>query len=255
MQAGSMSDSDSNKRDEAAAPLQQPVRPGPRPGQPVFNLPPSILVALALLIVIFVIQSVVPADLAEWIYITFGFSPLRYWPQFAPDGLAFLWTPVTYSLLHGSIAHIGFNGLWFAIFGTPVVRRIGPTRFVIFWILSSIAAAALHLLLNWGEPSVMVGASGVISGLMGAACRFAFATPVRIAPGILVLPRLTILEALRNRRVVSFTLMWLLGNLIAALGLFDLAEGAIAWDAHIGGFLFGFLLFDLFDPQRRLPAG
>ncbi|MBP1849968.1 rhomboid family intramembrane serine protease [Rhizobium halophytocola] len=227
-----------------------PTPPGRPPREPVFNLPGPVLAALAVIVVIFAIQSIVPPDVEEWMVIVFGFSPLRYAPVFAPDGLAYLWTPVTYSLLHGGIAHLGFNALWLAAFGTPVARRIGPLRFLLFWILSSIAGAAFHLAVNFGDPSLMIGASGVISGLMGSACRFAFSPPVLRAPGVVAWPRLSILQALQTRTVLMFTIAWLVGNLLAAFGVFGQVGGAIAWDAHLGGFLFGFLLFGLFDPQR-----
>jgi membrane associated rhomboid family serine protease len=55
-----------------------------------------------------------------------------------------------------------------------VARRIGPFRFVVFWLLSALASAALFLVFHWGDQSIMVGASGVVSALMGAAARFAF---------------------------------------------------------------------------------
>lgn len=100
----------------------------------------------------------------------------------------------------------------------------------------------------------MVGASGVVSALMGAACRFAF--PPRGGYDRVwghLYPRQTIKGAFRNRTVVIFTVMWLIGNVLVALGLplVGADAGEIAWDAHIGGFLFGFLLFALFDPNRE----
>jgi len=141
--------------------------------------------------------------------------------------------------------------LWLTAFGAPVVRRIGTTRYVIFWILSAAAAAFFHAALHWGEQTVLIGASGVVSALMGAACRFAF--PVRggfdRTYGHLY-PRQSILGALRNRTVAVFVAIWFVGNVLIAIGLplFGQDAGQIAWDAHIGGFLFGYLLFGFFDP-------
>ena len=173
----------------------------------------------------------------------------------AEQNLEWLWTPVTYSLLHGGWEHLVFNSLWLAAFGTPVVRRIGTGRYVMFWISSSIAAAALHAVLNWGDPTLLVGASGVISALMGAACRFAFpasggAYNARFGH---LYPRQPYAVIFRNRTVAIFVLIWLFGNLVVGLGipLFGDIGGVIAWDAHLGGFAFGFLCFGLFDPQPR----
>ncbi|MDH4440314.1 MAG: rhomboid family intramembrane serine protease, partial [Rhizobium sp.] len=127
--------------------------------------------------------------------------------------------------------------------------------FVVFWIVSAVAAVALHAAVNWGEPSEMVGASGVISALMGAACRFAFGGRLRGGPasGDSEPPLLSIPAALSDRTVRIFILVWFLGNIAIAVGLplMGSDSGAIAWDAHIGGFLMGFFGFQLFD--RRKP--
>jgi membrane associated rhomboid family serine protease len=126
-------------------------------------------------------------------------------------------------------------------------------------ILSAAAAewlAAVHAGVNWGQPTILIGASGVVSALMGSACRFAFGSSGRsIAHYTGFQPaRLSIGEALSLRTVRVFIIVWFLGNIAIALGLplFGDLAGTIAWDAHIGGFLFGFLLFGLFDP---VPAG
>ncbi|MFN7011078.1 MAG: rhomboid family intramembrane serine protease [Allorhizobium sp.] len=221
---------------------------------PVFNLPGAILAALVPLGLIYAAQALLlPASTVQWLTITFGFLPLRYVYPLSEQGLEWLWTPVTYSLLHGSLEHLAFNGLWLAAFGTPVVRRIGTFRFVLFWIASAAAGAAVHAAVNWGQPSIMIGASGVVSALMGSACRFAFGRPGRAAFQHHVgfqPPRLGILEALSQRTVRVFIIAWFFGNIAIAFGLplFGDLSGTIAWDAHIGGFLFGFLLFALFDP-------
>jgi membrane associated rhomboid family serine protease len=220
--------------------------------QPVFNLPGSLLFSLLLIIGIYVIDTYLLDDgLQSEVLIHFAFTPLRYVYPLASQGLDWLWTPVTYSLLHGSIEHVGFNALWLAAFGAPVARRIGTVRYVLFWILSAAAAAFFHAALNWGEQTVLIGASGVVSALMGAACRFAF--PARGGYDRTfghLYPRQSIVGAFRNHTVVIFTVMWLAGNVLIAVGmpLVGAGSGEIAWDAHIGGFLFGFLLFALFDP-------
>lgn len=234
----------------------QPERAGGPPleprREPVFNLPRGILVSIVLLAAIYAVQSLLlsPA-MTELFLVSFGFSPLRYVFPLSEQGFEWLWTPVSYSLLHGSIEHLAFNSLWLAAFGTPVYRRIGPSRYVVFWGLSAIAGAALHAVVNWGAPSLMIGASAVVSALMGAACRFAFSPAARIArvhPAFPV-PRLGILQALGERTVLVFTAAWLFGNVAIAVGLplFGEMSAAIAWDAHIGGFLFGFLFFAFFD--------
>ncbi|WP_337269758.1 rhomboid family intramembrane serine protease [Oryzifoliimicrobium ureilyticus] len=241
-----------NDNVENEAPIQNEVPPA---RQPIFNAPTSVLLTIVLLAVIYAVQSLLlPEGAVDWLLFNFGLIPLRYATALSQQGPQLYWTPVTYSLLHGSIQHILFNSLWLMIFGAPVVRRIGTLRYLLFWILSSVASAAFHLALNWGENTVLIGASGVISGLMGAACRFAFPpSKVRAHPAHRN-PRLSIREVFKSRTAVAFIVFWLAGNLLIALGLPLAGDGdqIVAWDAHIGGFLFGFLLFDLFDVKPRL---
>ncbi|MBW8322355.1 MAG: rhomboid family intramembrane serine protease [Arenimonas sp.] len=242
-------------------PPRSPRGEGPPEGQedapeqrvPVFNLPSGILIALVGLGLIYAVQSLLLSGAAaEWLAVTFGFSPLRYVLPLSEQGFEWLWTPVSYSLLHGSVEHLAFNGLWLAAFGTPVLRRIGNLRFLVFWIAAAAAGALVHAGFNWGQPTIMIGASGVVSALMGAACRFAFGTSGRTLQHHVGYqpPLLSIGAALSLRTVRVFILAWFAGNLAIALGLplFGELAGTIAWDAHIGGFLFGFLLFAPFDP-------
>ena len=223
---------------------------------PIFNLPPALTATLALLIVIYLLQTwLFSSETLDWFFFTFGFIPGRYVTPLSQQGWEWLWTPVTYSLLHGSIEHILFNGLWLMAFAAPVVRRIGTGRYVIFWILSSVASAALNAALHWGEMTLLMGASGVVSALMGAACRFVFPPEQRgRAQEAHLNPRLSIIEALRSRTVFTFILFWFLGNILIAFGIPLIGDGSqeIAWDAHVGGFLFGFMLFSFFD--RPLSA-
>jgi membrane associated rhomboid family serine protease len=226
--------------------------------QPIFNLPRSLVATLVLLIAIYAVWAyLLSEDMQAYVIVHFGFTPLRYDYPILGQSLEWLWTPVTYSLLHGSIEHIGFNALWLAAFGAPVVRRIGTFRYLLFWMFSAAASAFFHAALHWGDETLLVGASGVVSALMGAACRFAFPAGRgydRVSGHLY--PHQPIVAAFGNRTVVIFIVMWLLGNVLIALGLplMGAESGEIAWDAHIGGFLFGFLLFALFDVKLPVQA-
>lgn len=219
--------------------------------EPAFNLPGSLVVVLAVLIAIHVVRTyLLSTETDEFVLLHFAFIPGRYAIPFAEQDMGWLWSPVTYSLLHGSWEHLIFNAFWMVAFGAPVVRRIGLLRFFLFWCLSAAAAVAFHTILHWGAMILVVGASGVVSGLMGAAARFVFSPSGRISRQFAHLNRrLTIGEALSNRSVLVFSGIWFLTNFLIGFGqVFGSAEGgAIAWEAHIGGFLFGFLCFPLFD--------
>jgi membrane associated rhomboid family serine protease len=223
-----------------------------RPREPAFNLPSGLVGILALLVAIHIVRTyVLSANLDNELVFNFALLPARYDHPLADQSLAWLWSPITYSFLHGSWEHLIFNGFWMVAFGAPVIRRIGMARLAVFWCLSAMAAVALHMVFHWGEMIVVVGASGVVAGLMGAAARFVFSPSGRISRQFAHLNRrLSISEALSNRSVVMFAGVWFLTNLLIGVGLFTFggADG-IAWEAHIGGFLFGFLLFGLFDPR------
>jgi membrane associated rhomboid family serine protease len=109
----------------------------------------------------------------------------------------------------------------------------------------------------------LIGASGVVSGFTGAMARFAFATGGPLgrwrAPGddAFLYPAPPLLEFFRNQRALTFVALWFALNFVPTLftGAFGAGDEPIAWMAHIGGFLAGFLLFGLFDPIGRLPRG
>lgn len=206
------------------------------------------------------------ADL-EVIYI-FGFVPARYGgaPDIAgefPGGVAgVLWSFFTYALLHGDWLHLGINTVWMVAFGTPVLRRFGIGRFLALSAVAALGGAVAHLFTHWGAIAPMIGASAAISGQMGAAVRFAF------RPGGPIgtfgagedwrwrIPALPLHQAFRDIRVVAFVGVWFGVNIaFGAASPVPGAGAAIAWQAHIGGFLVGLLLFRWFDPWSGVSAG
>ena len=237
-----------NQEDDARG--KGPELPG---REPVFNLPKVILAMLLIIVAIQVLLgSLLPRAAVLEIYLQTAFIPERYAFGIAGQAGPYLWSPITYSLLHGGYAHLALNAFWLAAFGTVVANRIGWVRFLVFWLASALASAALFLAFHWGDQSVMVGASGVISALMGAASRFAFGASAGFRRDQAHLyPRLGIAQSLANRTVFGFLIVWFGINFLAAVGFsFGIADSAIAWEAHVGGFLFGFLTFALFDPVK-----
>lgn len=244
------------EKDGARGPAgTEPQDPSTPPGrQRVLNLPAMVTWPIAFMALVYAAEAyVLPAATVSWISETFGFIPMRYDMPFDLQGPERLWSPITYSFLHGGLEHLLFNCLWLAAFGAPVARRIGSLRFAVFWCLSAAASAFVFYALHRGEYLVLVGASGVISGLMGAACRFAFPPPGQGYSGARahLNRRFGLMESFRSRTVLTFTLFWILSNLLLVTGLMGDLGQSVAWEAHVGGFLFGFLLFGLFD---RPPA-
>jgi len=224
------------------------------PNVPIFNLPNVVLAMLLLMVAIQVaLDSVLPQKAVLEIYLQTAFISQRYAVAMSGQVGPYLWSPITYSLLHGGYAHLALNSFWLAAFGAVVARRIGWARFLVFWLLSAVASAALFLVFHWGDQTIMIGASGVVSALMGAAARFAFGGKGGFRRDQAHLNRrLSVVESLSNRTVFGFLVVWFGINLLAAVGFsFGIADSAIAWEAHVGGFLFGFLAFSLFDPIEQ----
>ena len=178
-------------------------------------------------------------------------SPVYAWtsPVYAWTSPVYAWTsPVTYSLLHGDVFHLAINTIWLAAFGSPLANRIGAVRFCAFWVATSAAAVLLHTLVHAGDATMVIGASGAVSGMMAAAARFGFAVDRRSRRPAFSGAGLPLSGVVRRRNVVVFLAVWFAVNLIAGLGYLAPGEArSIAWEAHIGGFLCGFFTIGLFD--------
>ncbi|MDO9415341.1 MAG: rhomboid family intramembrane serine protease [Pararhizobium sp.] len=222
-----------------------------RKREPAINLPGSLLVALLGLVAIHAVRVYLLApETDNWLLVEFAFFPARYAFSLSEQSFAWLWSPVTYSLLHGGWEHVLFNAFWLVAFGAPVVRRIGTLRFILFWCISAAAAVAFHTAFHWGDAVPVIGASGVVAALMGAAARFVFSPGGRIRRESHLNPLMSIPAALSDRTVLVFAGVLFASNLLIGLGAFAPGGAAtIAWEAHIGGFLFGFLFFAPFDRQ------
>jgi len=235
---------------------------------PAFNVPPVVLALLGAMVLIHVIRTLLPAELDYQVLITFGFIPARFGGVHGdlglPGGLAAdIWTWFTYALLHADAMHITVNSIWFLAFGTAVARRFGAARFLALSAVSAAAGAGAHLISRWGDPALMIGASAVVSAYMGAAIRFVFDPRIGIGgltsddARVVHAPVLPLAQALQNRTVLAFIIVWFGINFLFGVGAVTVpgAGGAIAWQAHIGGFLVGLLGFRLFDPAERSKGG
>jgi membrane associated rhomboid family serine protease len=250
---------------ESPPELSKAIPPdGPR--EPILTLPGA-LSAYVLVLAVVHLRVLLPPELENWTIDAFGFIPKRYDSTLLaidfPGGAgAKVWTFVTYSLLHANLSHIGFNVLWLLPFGSALARRFGAIRFFVFMAVTAAAGALAHLLTHEHGVAPMIGASASVSGTMAAAIRFAFVKGSFLsfsrgdADAAARVPALSLIRALRNARVLAFLAVWFGVNIIFGLGSIAIGtDGAsVAWQAHIGGFFAGLLLFSLFDPvPRALP--
>ena len=230
----------------------------PRRPEPLFNIPGIVVLIIAMTVAVqLLVYYVLSPSSSDLLYYYGGFIPARYGGAIHGETLAALSSPITYAFLHGGWEHLIFNDIWLAVFGSPVARRFGNGRFVIFWVVTSIASALAFDLGNFASQALLVGASGAISGLTGAACRFVWSgRGLRDPESYRLAPALSIVQALSNVEVLSFIFFWFVANVVlAASGLATPGEAqAVAWQAHLGGFIVGFVFFPLFDPVRRLTV-
>ncbi|MFK7792761.1 MAG: rhomboid family intramembrane serine protease [Devosiaceae bacterium] len=239
---------------------------GTPPRERAFNIPPFLVALVVVFIAIHGLVYYGPNPIGTQLFLNLAFFPVRLLASDAalaqffagPSWLSYF-TLATYGLLHGSWLHLGVNALWLVTFGAPVVRRLGPQRFLALLVLGTIAGALTHLLIYWGSAAPLVGASAGVSAIMGGAARFVFDSrdrgmmiAVRNPELVRHRPVQSLREVWSNPTVLVFCGMLIVSNLLfGAVSVPGAGEGSsIAWQAHIGGFALGFFGFTLFDVPR-----
>jgi membrane associated rhomboid family serine protease len=234
----------------------------------MLNVPPVVTLTIAVMALVHAVRAFVltPRGDLEFLLL-FSFIPARYSDPTClvqsgvPDGWgAQIWTFVTYGLIHGDLTHLGLNAVWLLAFGSAVARRFGAARFLAFSAVTAAAGAVAHLATHPGDCWPMVGASAAISGFMAAAIRFVFQAggPLGLLGGSggagYAIPAAPLLVTLRDPRVIVFLAVWFGLNILFGLISLPLIDDqqSVAWQAHIGGFVAGLVLFPLFDPVARL---
>lgn len=177
--------------------------------------------------------GVVLAGREQWAAVWGGFIPARALGAASGQALAPFWlTPLTATLLHGSILHLGFNILIFAFCSRAVEGALGPTNLIILYLVGAYTAAAGQYAMDPTSIVPMIGASGAISAVIGAYAMLFGRNRVRVA---------------RHRLAVWLNALWLLVAWVVlqvAMGLvLGESDGLLlAVGAHVGGFVAGLAL-------------
>lgn len=207
---------------------------------PIVNL--SIIIACSL---IWLYEFLLPEEELEIFIYRYGLLPERI--------LDYPFTLFTHMFLHGNWLHI-IGNMWFLwIFGDNVEDKLGKFRYILLYLISGLGAAFLQSFISFlfgGVHIPMVGASGAISGVLGA---YLWMFPhARILALVPVFFFLTFVEL----PAIFFIGMWILIQILNGLITLPFIDmGGVAWFAHIGGFIVGYFLARIFYPRRFRWSG
>ena len=158
-------------------------------------------------------------------------------------------TPITSMFLHGGILHLAGNMLYLWIFGNNIEDAMGHARFIVFYLLCGIAAVFAQALPDTSSTIPMIGASGAISGVLGA-----YLLLYPHARVLVLIPLGFFLHTMRLKAGIVLGI-WFAMQVISSLASGD--GPGVAWNAHIGGFVAGIVLLPIFKRRgvRWLQAG
>jgi membrane associated rhomboid family serine protease len=192
-------------------------------------------------VLVFLYEVSLPPRVGEAFVYTFGMIPARTEMLFSSQGVslsqAFL-PMVTSMFLHGGWMHLLGNMRFLWVFGGAVEDTLGHFQYLIFYFISGIGAAVVHTIFNWGSQVPSVGASGAISGVMGAF--------IVLFPSARVATLIPALFLFFTIRIPAFLMLgyWFFLQIFSGLASLGVGgqQGGVAWWAHVGGFLLGALL-------------
>jgi membrane associated rhomboid family serine protease len=196
-------------------------RPRIRRREPFLSIPPVTLWLIVLNVAILGVLRLLPSDQANAVVDTLGFDPATL--DHAPTAIGLV-SLITYQFLHAGWNHLIVNMVSLLAFGSGIERSLGRGRYILLYLVSGIAGALLQgSFTPAGEEAILIGASGSISGLFGALIALWTARP----------------QDRSLIRLIPLALLWI--GVIVLTGVLGVgAEGiAVAWIAHIGGFLVG----------------
>jgi membrane associated rhomboid family serine protease len=191
-------------------------------------------------VAVFFYELSLPPQQGQALVFAFGLTPAQMQLLFASPGIslgqAFL-PMLTSMFLHGGWMHLLGNMLFLWVFGGGVEEALGHFQYVVFYLFCGVGAAIVHTVFNWGSRIPTVGASGAISGVMGAfVVLFPRARVTTLIPALFLFFTVQIPAVL----MMGYWFFIQVFSGVASLGISD--QGGVAWWAHVGGFLLGAFL-------------
>lgn len=218
-----------------------------RDDNPIRGIPVVTIALIVLSALVYLWQLSLPAETEQSAVYRLGFMPALLFGNATLD--AEQWLPpgatiFTSLFLHGSFLHLVGNMLYLWIFGDNVEDRIGRGRFIVFYLLCGALAALAQALPDTRSTIPMIGASGAVSGILGA-----YVVLYPRANVLVLLPLIIVFYTVRVPALVVLGL-WFGGQLLSSLAA-ESGTGGVAFGAHVGGFIAGALLIRWFLRERR----
>ena len=193
---------------------------------------------------IFLSEPMHTAMVYKWAYIPVEYTSRT---QVVPDlAVPYGVTVITSMFLHGGFMHVAGNMLYLWIFGNNIEDYLGKVKFIIFYVISGLAAVVTYTIFDPHSEIPLIGASGAIAGVMGAY--------MVLYPNARVQTLIFLGFFIQSVRVPAMILLvfWFILQIISGLpGLVGPSQGGVAWFAHVGGFAFGWLYFKL---SKKRPS-
>ncbi|MFQ6088065.1 MAG: rhomboid family intramembrane serine protease [Candidatus Methanofastidiosia archaeon] len=157
-----------------------------------------------------------------------------------------LYTLITAMFMHGGVMHIAGNMLYLYIFGNNVEESMGHFKFVVFYLVCGLSASFLQIYIDPHSNIPNLGASGAIAGVLGAY--------LILHPRAKVQTLIFFGFFIRTIQVPAFVLLgfWFILQLFSGIGSLGYTGGGVAYFAHVGGFVAGFILIFFFRKRRRV---
>jgi membrane associated rhomboid family serine protease len=213
------------------------------------SFPVMTLLLIGINIAVFVHQLMLPGPAGELFIKTYGLVPAKISLALAGRHYTLeqaLIPLFTCMFLHGGFLHI-IGNMWFLwIFGANVEDRMGPLPYLLFYLICGLGSGLSEVAFSWGSHIPSIGASGAISGVLGA---YILLFP---KSRIMTLVLLIIIPFLWKAPAVIFIGLWFLMQFLSGVASLHMSNnGGVAWWAHVGGFLLGLLLVRAFATPKR----
>lgn len=213
------------------------------------------LVAVNILVFLFEVVLLLTAGQSalQWFFANVGVVP-RAISGSADQAIPSYLTPLTGMFVHGSLTHLATNMVYLLAFGDNVEDRLGPMRFMVFYLTAGIGAILFHVFLNPVSEVPTIGASGAVAGVLGGYLLLFPEGKVRMF--IFAGP----LTRVRRTSAVFFLGIWFLMQLfsgVGSLGVTTAETSSVAYWAHIGGSVIGLsvaALYKTLRPRSTRPA-